>query len=308
MISVIMSVYNAEQYLRPSIESILNQTFKDFEFIIIDDGSSDTSKKVIESYKDPRIKLISRPNKGLTKSLNEGLSVARGKYIARQDADDISVKNRFEKQVKLLESNKTIGMVGSNYTVMDETGKKLVTTNVFTHPDDLKICQVVCNQFGHGSVMIRGQLIEEVGGYDESVGYVEDYDLWVRLSRMSGISNIEEPLYLWRKRAESITHSNHELQIQQAFSVRDKAFKHFMKHRRQYRIFGYHKSGDHYKSRRATVFRNLGYLYRRENHPFRAGTMMLRAIIFEPRNKRNYKYLVLCFYKPLFKRWTFDFL
>src|SRR5947207_1274318 len=118
-----MSVYNGENYLAEAIDSILNQTFKDFEFIVIDDGSSDTSLKIIKKYTDPRIKLISRKNKGLVASLNEGLAKAKGDYIARQDADDVSLPQRLKKEVEYLDAHPKVALVGSNYKHLDAKGK-----------------------------------------------------------------------------------------------------------------------------------------------------------------------------------------
>jgi len=119
LISVVLSVYNAEKYLVEAIKSILNQTFKDFEFIIINDGSTDKSLEIIESYQkeDERIILISRENKGLIASLNEGIEKAKGKYIVRMDADDISLSTRFEEQVKIMEENQNIGLCGTSVIV-----------------------------------------------------------------------------------------------------------------------------------------------------------------------------------------------
>ena len=309
-VTVLMSVYNSQKYLKPAIESVLSQSFKDFEFLIIDDGSRDKSKAIIEQYakKDPRIRLVSRPNKGLVVSLNEGLSKAEGEYIARMDSDDISDKSRLEKEVSCLDANPSIGMVGSNYTIIDKKGKKLVTTNVFTHHSDLKMCLITCNQFGHGSIMLRKSVLDEVGDYDASVGHVEDYDLWIRISRVSKVFNIEQPLYIWRKTEESITHSNHEAQIRQTFALRDKAFEHYLGHRREYKPFSVHVSGSDYRRRKSTMYRDLGYLYRAKDRPLGALWMIALAIIFQPNYKRNYKYLILTIYKPWFDRWTYEFL
>src|SRR5665647_1469233 len=119
-VTVLMSVYNSESFLAEAIDSILGQTFKDFEFLIINDGSKDKSLEIIKNRakNDPRIRLISRPNKGLVKSLNEGLAKARGEYIARMDSDDISLKTRLKKEVDFLDSHPDVGMVGSNYTII----------------------------------------------------------------------------------------------------------------------------------------------------------------------------------------------
>ncbi|EGR0539792.1 glycosyltransferase family 2 protein, partial [Vibrio cholerae] len=124
MISVIMSVYNAEKYLSESIESILKQTFRDFEFICIDDGSTDSSLEILKKYRDldPRIILVSRDNKGLIYSLNEGLSLARYNYIARMDADDIAREDRLEKQYRYLSNKKNVSVVGSYFNVVNEDG------------------------------------------------------------------------------------------------------------------------------------------------------------------------------------------
>ena len=168
-VSVIMPVYNAERFLRLAIDSILGQTFSNFEFIIINDGSTDGSLKIIKSYKDSRIHLISRPNKGLAPSLNEGLTRAKGQYIARMDADDISLPKRLAQQVDFLDQNPTVGLVGSNYIIIDDSGKKLDVTDVFTHPSDLKVAMVTCNQYGHGSVMMRSTVFKNIKPYDPQI-------------------------------------------------------------------------------------------------------------------------------------------
>ena len=307
-VTVLMSVYNSEKYLAEAIESILNQTFGDFEFLIINDGSKDSSLKIIKSFKDPRIRLLSRENRGLTASLNQGIALAKGEYIARQDADDVSVKDRLEKEVKFLDEHPKIALVGSNYTIMDEKGKHLVTTNVFTRPKDLKLAQVTCNQYGHGSVMMRTEIVRKCKGYDKRVGYVEDYDLWTRISRIADIANFEEPLFLYRRNDEGVTRQNLDLQIQQTFAVRDKAFKHFLKHRKDYSVFFYKPSGSEYRRRKATMYRDLAYLYRQSDMPLKALAMMLLPIVLQPRNKKNYYCLQYILYKPRFDRWEYEFL
>src|SRR6185312_15181398 len=114
VVTVVMSVFNEERHVGAAIASILQQTYSDFEFVIIDDGSTDKSRAVVESFDDPRIRFVSRPNKGLNHSLNEGLEMARGRYIARQDADDLSMPTRFEREVALLDERPEIALVGTN--------------------------------------------------------------------------------------------------------------------------------------------------------------------------------------------------
>lgn len=307
-VSVVMSVYNGADYLNEAIDSILKQTFTDFEFIIINDGSTDKSLNIIKGYSDPRIVIVSRPRKGLVASLNEGLVLARGMYVARQDADDISVATRLEKEVTFLDVNPEVALVGSNYKHMDAQGHLTGTvTNVFTHPDDLKSALVTCNQYGHGSAMIRKNILEQTGMY-ENVGHVEDYDLWVRISQVAQVANISEPLYVWRKNEAGITLSNQELQIKQTFAIRDKAFKHYLKHRRQYRLWNYHPSGTHYRDRKAVLYRDFAYLFLKHKRWLSAIYMLVLATLIQPRNKRNYRYLLTTIYKPRSVQWEYEWI
>jgi glycosyltransferase involved in cell wall biosynthesis len=311
-VSVIMSVYNGAKYLRPAIDSILGQTFKDFEFVIINDGSSDSSEKIIESYNDGRIRLVSRRNKGLTASLNEGLGLAIGEFIARMDSDDISSPDRLEKEVAFLDAHPDVGLVGSNYTHIDDKGKKTgLKSNVFTSPADLKACLVICNQYGHGSVMLRASALAKTPGYkgyNPTVGHVEDYDLWVRMSRVVGVANIEESLYLWRKLPGSISNSALDSQIDLTFKVRDQAFEYFLKHRSSYRLFGFHPSGHNYRVRKSIMYRDFAYLAKQNGRSLLAIKFCLAAALYQPLLKRNYKYLIGSIYSPLASRMRFEFL
>lgn len=309
-VTVLMPVYNGELYLKPAIESILKQSFKDFEFLIINDGSKDKSLEIINRYakNDARIRVISRPNKGLVATLNEGLKEAAGEYIARMDCDDISLKKRLKIEVDYLDKHPAVGLVGSNYTIIDGSGKRLVDTNVFTHPDDLKLCLVTCNQYGHGSVILRKSVLATVGNYDSSVGHLEDYDLWIRISHVAKVANIEQPLYQWRKTEGSITGANLELQIQQTFARRDKEFEYFLKNKHDYRIISVHKSGREYSRRKSVLYRDLAYLYQQKGMAWGAIIMLILAIIFKPKVKRNYYYLVgLLVRRSWLKKWEFEF-
>lgn len=198
VISVVMSVYNAEKYLDEAIESILNQTFKDFEFIIINDGSTDKSLEIIEKYQKEynRIVLISRENKGLIYSLNEGIEKARGEYIARMDADDISLPNRFEEQVELLSKNSKIDVVGCNYQLIDEKSniKGDVVKVPMTNEDILmNLCYTV--PFAHPSVMIRKSIFEN---FKYEINPTEDYLLWTKIFNGENFRNIEKLLFKYR--------------------------------------------------------------------------------------------------------------
>jgi len=212
-VTVLMSVYNGEKYLKEAIDSILGQTFKDFEFIIINDGSTDKTREILESYNDPRIKLINnKKNIGLTKSLNKGLRLARGEYIARQDSDDFSMPERLEKEVLFLDHNENIALVGTYYYMINEKGKILNTIKPSIKNEEIKSKLLNGNQFGHGSVMFRKKCIQEVGYYREEAGPVEDYDLWLRISDRYNIANIPVPLYKWRINVKSVSVTKKVLQ------------------------------------------------------------------------------------------------
>ncbi|HEY8310026.1 MAG TPA: glycosyltransferase [Gemmatimonadaceae bacterium] len=287
-ITVLMSVYNDERYVAAAVQSILAQTFQDFELLVIDDGSTDSSRSVIEAFDDSRIRIVSRENRGLTASLNEGLLLARGRYIARQDSDDISLPLRLEREFALLESHADVGLVGTNYTIIDEQARAIVTTSVFTHPHDLAIAEIVSNQYGHGSVMFRKAVLQEVGGYDPSVGHVEDYDLFVRIGRVAKLANIPEPLYLWRRNPDGVTFSNREEQISQAFAVRDREFDRILTERDRFRLyssfhpFDFHPSPRAYLEKKATLFRDLSYLYRARSMRREALIAMCAAMFVAP--------------------------
>ncbi len=311
-VTVLMSVYNSEEFIRPAIESILNQTFKDFEFLIINDGSKDDCRKIIDEYskKDKRIRLVSRENKGLVASLNEGISLAKGEYIARMDSDDISTPNRLDAEVEFLDMHRSVGLVGSNYTIIDEkTEEPKVTTNVFTHPEDLKATQFISNQYGHGSVMMRAAIARKAGGYNPDVGHVEDYDLWTRINRMSDIANIREPLYLYRSVASGVTLKNHELQIRQAFVVRDAAFLYFLMNRRKFKIFTWHPgTTDGYAQKKAALYRNYAYLYRRTGHRSKALFMLGAAYALDRSNRNTLRYIKHTLLNRPIELWKFEFL
>lgn len=202
-VTVLMSVYNCESYLKDSIISILNQSFEDFEFIIINDCSTDNSLDVILSFSDPRIRLIKNEfNLGLTRSLNKGIELAKGEYIARMDADDICEKIRLEAQVKLMDTNRQVGICGTWFRYSD-------TGEIFEPPvtfDEIKTGLFITNSIGHPTVMIRkSMLIEHHLLYDITLHYAQDYEMWVRCSRFLQIENIPEILLTYRRHSEQMS-------------------------------------------------------------------------------------------------------
>ena len=209
LVSVVMSVFNGEKYLREAIDSILNQTFTDFEFIIINDGSTDDTLKIIKSYKDPRIVLISRKNKGLVASLNEGISIAQGKYIARQDAEDWSTNTRLTKQVEYLEGNTKAVVVGSWITIIDYKSKAKGIHRLYTEDVDIKRELLLRSPFAHGSIMwVKNKLPIRNSIYDDKFYPAEDYALWSELSQCGLMYNIAKPLYFYRDNFLGISQTN----------------------------------------------------------------------------------------------------
>lgn len=302
-VTVLMAVYNGGKFLPLSIKSIISQSFEDFEFLIIDDGSTDKSLLTIKGFaeKDERIRVISRQNKGLIYSLNEGLKLAKGEYIARQDADDISLPNRLELQVSALEKDKSVAMVGSNYAWIDSEGKVINTTDVFTNSNDLKAGLIFCNQFGHGTVMLRKEMALKAGGYSKDHKYAEDYDLWTRLARQSPIINLKEVHYQWRHHKTSVSQQKAEEMVRSFHYIRDREFEFYTKNNQQYSIYGFHplstKGGMvSYSNKKARMLRDLSLLYTYRSRYVKGVTTAFLAILFQPFCSKNYKQVYACLF------------
>lgn len=209
-LTVAMSVYNGERFLVPAIESILAQTFTDFEFLIVDDGSSDKSAAIIESYaaRDARIRPIIRENHGLIVSLNQMLAEARAPIIARMDADDISRQDRFEKQMAFLAANPDHGIVGSWSTDIDENDEPW-TVDAPEHPVTHAEFEHNIRYGGpllcHPVVMFRADIVRQAGGYHAAFKHCEDHDLWLRLASVTKMANIPERLIRYRHYPEQVS-------------------------------------------------------------------------------------------------------
>lgn len=222
VISVIMGVYNEERYLRASIESILEQKFEDFEFIIVDDASDDDSVDIIQSYDDSRITLIrNEMNKGLTVSLNRALETATGMYVARQDADDLSLPERFERQVSFLDRHDEVSLVGTGAQFINDNGTVIDRRIPHCNPDFEDFLRK--NQLIHGTILARRAVLEALGGYDEFFRYTQDLDLWLRLAKQHTIANIPVPLYQHRIHDEGVYFSQKDESMLYSMLSRDLA-------------------------------------------------------------------------------------
>jgi len=211
LVSVILPVYNCPAYIGAAIKSILDQTFENFEFIIIDDGSTDSTPEIIQTFTDPRILFFRQENQGLAATLNRGIELSRGKYIARQDQDDISLPERLAKQVKYLDSYPECAMVGTWAEIYREEKK---TKKAYRHPSDNVILQyelLFNNLFVHSSMMLRKSILEQIGVYstDRERQPPEDYELWSRIAHKYEIANIPEILHIYREIPHSMSRTGH---------------------------------------------------------------------------------------------------
>lgn len=216
-VSVVMPVYNEERFLREAVDSILSQTFTDFEFIIIDDGSTDGTPDILAQYaqRDSRVRVFRQENSGLVRSLNRAVALSRGEYVARMDADDISLPKRLATQVRWLDSNPEIASLATRTDEIDENGR--VVKRGDRYVGSAFIRRTLLRGYSilyHGSVMFRRVCFDRVGGYREEFKRAEDYDLWLRMTDHYSLDNVPEILYQHRLRLGSVS------------------FKHYFQHQR----------------------------------------------------------------------------
>lgn len=201
IVSVILPAYNCPKYIGAAIESILAQTLQDFELLVIDDGSSDETPEIVRGYSDSRIRLVVQANIGLAGTLNRGIGLARGMYIARQDQDDRSLPERLAKQVAFLDAHPECALVGTWAEIWYERTK---SERIHAHPAgdaELKVFLLLNNPFVHSSVMLRKAALDSVGGYstDPARQPPEDYELWSRIARDYDVANLPELLHVYRE-------------------------------------------------------------------------------------------------------------
>lgn len=211
LISVILPVYNAEEYIYESIQSILNQSYNTFEVIIINDGSTDSTEEIIKSFNDNRIRYYkNEKNLRLISSLNFGLQLVRGEYIARIDSDDIALPNRFEKQVEFLENNLDYGLIGC---FAQEFGDSNNVIKYVVDDEDIRYAFLTHNPFIHSSVMFRSSIIKKYNlQYDKQWIHVEDYDFWIQLLNYTKGKNIPEILIKYRVHNSQISFKFRDIQ------------------------------------------------------------------------------------------------
>lgn len=211
-ISVIMPLYRSQEFLKESIDSIIRQSFNDFEFLIIVDNASEATVSILDEYvkADSRIKVYYNDDMGLINSLNMGFKAAKGKYIVRMDSDDICLPTRLEKQFLYMEEHPEIGILGTSYEIIDGNGN---TTNIYhpiNNPKLIKWRLIYDNCLTHSSVIIRSNILGKTGYYRSNAKYAEDYDLWARASHITNISNYRDVLIKYRIHDESVSTTRFE--------------------------------------------------------------------------------------------------
>ena len=209
IISVILPVYNCEKYVSEAVQSVLNQTFADFELLIIDDCSTDATVSIIQSFSDQRINLILKEkNSGYTDSLNYAISIAKGKYIARMDGDDICLDTRFQKQIEVMNADEEVILCGTAIQIID-------SEKILKHPinhDDIKVKLCFSNAFFHPTVLFRKDVFAQFH-YNKEFEPAEDYDLWTQLVFKGKVMNIDEVLLKYRVHANQISNYKNDIQI-----------------------------------------------------------------------------------------------
>jgi glycosyltransferase involved in cell wall biosynthesis len=208
-VSILLPIFNASRYLRESLDSLFAQSFRDFEIVAIDDGSVDDSYRIAASYRDARLRLHRQENQGLASTLNRAFSLARGRYIARQDADDIALPERLKRQVDFLDQNSDIFLLGTAAEIWEEHIRSPRQHNHPTDPTELAFAMLFDNFFVHSSVMLRREVFDAVGLYATSYErQPEDYELWSRVIRRFPCANLRDILQVYRECSGSICRSS----------------------------------------------------------------------------------------------------
>lgn len=222
-VSILMGVYNADRYLGEVIVSLLGQTWQDFEMIIVDDGSTDRSPEILAEYakRDSRIRILTQQNQGVGRAVNRALELARGKYIARADADDYSYPQRLEKQVAFMESHPDVVALGTGVMLVDPIGIPICPHLAATGHEAIEAellrgnGSAVCQP----SVMLRRDALVQVGGYDTRWRVTEDLDLFLRLAEVGKLANMTEQLVNWRQHLGSTNHTRREQQLKESLAL-----------------------------------------------------------------------------------------
>jgi hypothetical protein len=289
VVTVLMPVYNAERFVARTVDSILAQTFGDFEFLIINDGSTDRTPEILRDYarRDERIRLVSRPNTGYVVALNEGLGLARGEFVARIDADDLADPRRLELQVARMRSEPDLVALGSNAYAMDEDGRMLGDYDVPPAHEEIEANHLRgSSTIHHPAVMLRPEAVRRVGGYRGQFMPCEDFDLWLRLGEVGRLANLPEKLLTKRLFVGSAVATNLAKQEKLVKQIVEEAF-------RRRGLSGALALRPNRIRRPVDLYRQWGWMALRGGHVSTSRRYAARAILSRPLDGASWR-LALC--------------
>ena len=302
-----MPAYNAEKYIRKAIDSVLDQSFTDFELLIINDGSTDTTEAIIRSYDDSRIRLINQSNQGIAAALNMGLLNARAELIARFDADDICIPERLKVQYDFLGSHPDHSIVGCNAEYIDMNDEYIFTHRMAAHSADelQQLSQAKC-PFIHSAVLFRKKAVLEAGGYDVFAYAFQDHLLWSKLLRNAKGANLKEVLLKVRLNPESIS-IDEKWRKKRFLEIKSGAIqKGHITESEGKELLGILKEQDVRRIKEGSYYSLLGKKYLWDNHqPRKARRFLGKAIRIHPARIESYAIMALSFFPRPFISWLY---
>jgi glycosyltransferase involved in cell wall biosynthesis len=307
LITVLMPAFNAEKYIVEAITSVLKQTFSDFELLIINDGSTDATQQLIESFTDERIRLINQTNQGISAALNIGLLNARADIIARFDADDICYPARLEKQYKFLAEQKDYILVGSDVDYVDKNGKFVFMS---VHPgytdEEIRILPYTVCPFYHPTVAYRKDAIIAAGMYDVNAHSFEDHLLWRKIIQFGKVYNIKERLIKYRYNPDSLT-IDEKWRTRRFREIKYEALqKGCITEKCGMELLNILKKQNNTKIKEGAYYLLLGKKYLWDNHqPEKARTNLRKAIRIHPARMDSYAIMLLSFFPKQFINWLY---
>jgi glycosyltransferase involved in cell wall biosynthesis len=226
-VSVVTSVYNGEAYLEECVNSILNQTFQDFEYIILNNGSTDRTSEILDGYSDPRLRIIHQENLGIARSLNKGIDLSNSELIVRLDADDYSVEQRLEKQLAFMDRHPEVVLCGSRFRLL--IGKETFDQETIFIEENKAIRKAMScfNPISHSTVVFRKKTFVESRGYSEKFEYSQDYDLWLRMLAIGEAYILKDELSTIRLSEQSTSNQNTKTMRLEGLQIRWNAFRKF---------------------------------------------------------------------------------